>query len=32
MPTAKQFSIKSAEHGKPPQILPIPKDIYETRH
>jgi hypothetical protein len=29
---AKQFSTKSAERGRPPQILPIPKEIYETLH
>jgi hypothetical protein len=32
MPTAKKFSRKFTELGKPPQIHPIPKETYETLH
>jgi hypothetical protein len=28
--TSMRFSTKSTEHGRPPQILPLPKEIYET--
>jgi len=30
MPTAKKFSTKSTELGRPPQILLLTKLIYET--